>query len=65
MKTKKYGADSYERGDFVLREAAGVLDMTTRETLDLFWDMGITGNVNADKTFKAISFVQKKLVKTG
>ncbi len=57
---EKYVADSYARGDISLREAAKVLDITARETLELFWDMGLAGNVDADKTLKAISLVEKK-----
>jgi hypothetical protein len=56
---EKYVANSYERGDISLREAAGVLEITTREALELFWDMGISGNVDADKTFKAIKLLEK------
>jgi len=40
---EKYVADSYARGGISLREAAKVLDLTTREALELFLDMGITG----------------------
>jgi|SRR3990172_4883030 len=57
---EKYVGDSYARGDVSLREAADVLDITVREALELFWDMGITGNIDADKTLKAISFAEKK-----
>jgi hypothetical protein len=56
---EKYVADSYERGDISLREAAGVLEITTREALDLFWEMGISGNVDADKTLKSIKLIEK------
>jgi len=58
---EKYVGDSYTRGDISLREAAKVLDITARETLELFLDMGITGNIDADKTLKAVSFVEKKI----
>lgn len=57
---EKYVGDSYTRGEITLREAAGVLDITTREALELFWDMGITGNVGAAETLKAMTFVKKK-----
>ena len=57
---EKYVADSYARGGISLREAAKVLDLTTREALELFMDMGITGNVDADKALKAISFARKR-----
>lgn len=60
---EKYVADSYSRGEISLREAAKVLDIPTREVLELFWDMGITGNLDAGDTLKAISFVQKELSK--
>ncbi len=60
---EKYVSDSYARGDISLREAANVLDITVRETLELFWDMGITGNIDADKALKAISFAEKKSTK--
>ncbi len=60
---EKYVADSYSRGEISLREAAKVLDIPTREALELFWDMGITGNLDAGDTLKAISFVQKVLSK--
>lgn len=57
---EKYVGDSYANGGISLREAARVLDITTREALELFWDMGITGNVDADKALKAISFAENK-----
>jgi len=56
---ERYVGESYSRGDISLREAAKVLDMTTRETLELFWDMGITGNVSAEETLKAISVAER------
>jgi hypothetical protein len=60
---EKYVADSYSRGEISLREAAKVLDIPTREALELFWDMGITGNADAGDTLKAITFIQKELFK--
>ena len=57
---EKYVADSYARGDISLREAAEVLDLTIRDALELFEDMGISGNVDADKSLKAISLAEKK-----
>jgi hypothetical protein len=61
---EKYVGDNYASGDISLREAAEVLDLTVREALELFWDMGISGNVDADKTLKAISFAKKMTSKT-
>jgi hypothetical protein len=60
---EKYIGDGYARGELTLREAASVLDITLLETLDLFLDMGIAGNVDADKCFKAITFAGKMAVK--
>lgn len=57
---EKYVGDSYARGDISLREAAGVLDITPREALELFLDMGIAGNIDADRALKAISLAAKK-----
>ena len=61
---EKYVGDNYARGDISLREAAEVLDLPLREALERFWDMGISGNVDADKAFKAISLAEKKSSKT-
>ncbi|MBI3812847.1 MAG: hypothetical protein HY279_00040 [Nitrospinae bacterium] len=60
---EKYVSDSYARGDISLREAADILDITTRETLELFWDAGIHGSAGAEETLKAISTVEKKVAK--
>jgi len=60
---EKYVADSYARGDISLREAAKVLDITAREALELLADMGITGNVDADKAIKAISLARVKAIR--
>lgn len=57
---EKYVSDSYARGDISLREAAAVLDVTSREVLELFGDMGVGGNVDAVKALKSISFAEKK-----
>jgi len=57
---EKYLGDHYARGDISLREAAEVLDLPVRETLELFWDMGISGNVDAGRAFKAISFAKEQ-----
>lgn len=58
---EKYVGDSYVSGEISLREAAGILDITTREALELFWDMGITGNVGAGETLRAFTFIEKKI----
>jgi len=55
---EKYVADSYARGEVTLREAANILDVTTRYALELFWDMGLTGNVGAGETIWIIQYSQ-------
>ncbi|OPY06280.1 MAG: hypothetical protein A4E57_01975 [Syntrophorhabdaceae bacterium PtaU1.Bin034] len=42
-----YVAKSYERGKLTLREAADLLNLTLAETIDLFSEMGIKGNISA------------------
>lgn len=56
----KYVAGNYARGVVTLREAAEVLGITTREALELFGGMGISGNVGADLALKSILFAAKK-----
>ena len=56
---EKYIGDGYARGELTLREAAKALNITLSEALDLFLDMGISGNLDADKVFKSITFVEK------
>lgn len=57
---ERYVGDLYARGNISLREAAGILNVSLREVLELFWDMGIAGNAGADETLKAISVIEKK-----
>ena len=54
MGTERYVAECYSRGEVSLRQAAEVLDLSPRETLDLLWNMGIRGNVGADLVVKSI-----------
>jgi len=42
-----YVAKSYERGKLTLREAADLLNLTLTETIDLFGEMGVKGNIRA------------------
>lgn len=60
---EKYVCDSYSRGEITLREAAKVLDITSREALEMFYDMGISGNIDADKALTAIRLAEKKTLK--
>ena len=60
MGAEKYIAESYAHGRISLREAARILGISARETLELFWEMGIPGNVEAAEALKALSFLQEK-----
>ena len=42
-----YVAKSYEREKLTLREAAGLLNLTLMETIDLLGEMGTRGNITA------------------
>lgn len=42
-----YTAKSYERGRLSLREAAELLNLNLYETIDLFTEMGVKGNIKA------------------
>jgi len=42
-----YVAKSYERGKLTLGEAADLLNLTLIETIDLFGEMGVKGNISA------------------
>ena len=49
-----YVAKSYERGKLTLREAADLLNLTLTETIDLFGEMGIKGNISAKDVMDAL-----------
>ncbi|ODS32106.1 MAG: hypothetical protein SCARUB_02756 [Candidatus Scalindua rubra] len=51
-----YIAKSYERGRITLREAAGLLNMTLSETLDLLLEMGVKGNIRAKDVMDAMKY---------
>lgn len=56
---ERYISSQYAEGKVSLREAAKVLDIPLRDALELFWEMGISGNVGARETFRALSFLEK------
>jgi len=49
-----YVAKSYERSKLTLREAADLLSLTLTETIDLFGEMGIKGNISAKDVMDAL-----------
>ena len=42
-----YVAKSYERGKLTLREAADLLNLNLLETIDIFTEIGVKGNIRA------------------
>jgi len=56
-----YVAKTYERGKITLRDACKLLDMTPSETIDLFMELGVKGNIRADDVLASI----KSLTETG
>lgn len=53
--SERYVATLYARGEITVREAARVLDVSVRETLELFLDMGVPGNVTAAQAARALN----------
>ncbi|OGF61963.1 MAG: hypothetical protein A2Y62_20790 [Candidatus Fischerbacteria bacterium RBG_13_37_8] len=49
-----YIARAYEKGRLTLREAAEMLNLTLIETLNLFLEIGITGNIDSKKTYECL-----------
>jgi hypothetical protein len=47
-------AERYRRSEVTLREAAAVLERPLRETLENFWQLGVTGNVTAAQALAAL-----------
>ena len=61
MGAEKYIAESYGRGKITLREAARILGISSREALEQFWEMGVTGNVEAAEAIKGINVLRQKI----
>jgi hypothetical protein len=57
--TERYVGTLYARGEITLWDASRVLKLPLRETLEIFLDMGIAGNVSAAQAMKAIAFLKK------
>jgi len=56
---ERYIGNQYAEGKVSLREAAEVLEIPLRDALELFWEMGISGNVGARETLRALSLLEK------
>lgn len=47
-------AERYRRGELSLRKAASILERSVRETIETFWQLGVSGNVTAAQTLRAL-----------
>lgn len=52
-----YVAQNYQNGEITLREASGLLTLTTSETLDLLSKMGVTGNIRSSDVLASLNTV--------
>lgn len=52
-------ADLYVQGRVSLREFADILSIPVRESLDLLWRMGISGNVTMTQALEAMDVAMK------
>lgn len=51
---ESYVGNLYKNGKVTLREAAALLNLNQLETIDLFLDAGITGNLDATDVLTAL-----------
>jgi predicted HTH domain antitoxin len=49
----------YRRGEVSLREVARILGISVRETLEILWEQGVSGNVTADIAAKALETAKR------
>ena len=52
-----YAAKSYERGKLTLRETAELLNLTLSETIDLFAEMGVKGNIRTKDVMESLKTI--------
>ena len=50
-----YVAKSYREGKITLREASSLLKLTLSETIDLFVEMGVKGNIRAKDVMASLN----------
>lgn len=51
---ERYVAQLYREGEVTLREAAGLLELPTREAMERLWSLGAAGNVTASQNLQAM-----------
>ena len=50
-----YVAKNYQSGRITLRKAAGLLNLSLSETLDLLRDMGVSGNIHSSDVLSSLN----------
>ena len=54
MGFESYITQKYQAGKLTLREASDLLGLTLSETIDLFLDMGVKGNIHAQDVMTSL-----------
>jgi len=54
MGFESYITKEYKAGKLTLREASDLLGLTLSETIDLFLDMGVKGNIHAEDVMTSL-----------
>ncbi len=54
MGFESYVTKEYKAGKLTLREASDLLGLTLSETIDLFLDMGVKGNIHAEDVMRSL-----------
>ena len=54
MGFESYITKEYKAGKLTLREASDLLGLTLSETIDLFLDMGVKGNIRAEDVMASL-----------
>lgn len=56
---KQYVCQLYKDGDLSLRETAELLEVPTREALEILWKEGVKGNILVSTQLKALELTRK------
>ena len=56
-----YVARAYEDGKLTLREACEILNLSLMETMNLFLDIGIKGNIKAKEAYECLGMHLKDI----
>jgi len=56
---KQYVSQLYKKGELSLREASELLGVSLRETLEIFWEEGVKGNILVSTQLRALELARK------